>query len=193
MESMDPNAVRKPIRAAQYVRMSTQFFGDLGEQVKWATAKGPRKEKLVHLESTNFMERRLVMFQVLRRTVCTDMQFHSTLKDAQTAHRHESAKTTSDIYICICMQPVPRSVSAALNARTKLCSTHLSEVTRVRSCLIEGAHLSAILGPALGPSMSFPTTEIIQSITQRSAESITAIANAGTHLLVHGTNRTNGI
>jgi integrase len=90
--------------------------------------KGARKGEQVPFESTNFMERRiypvadklkiprrLVKFQVLRRTVCTDMQFHGTLKDAQTALRHQSSRTTSDIY----MQPVPKSVTAALNARTK--------------------------------------------------------------------------
>jgi integrase len=90
--------------------------------------KGARKGEQVPFESTNFMERRiypiadklkiprrLVKFQVLRRTVCTDMQFHGTLKDAQTALRHQSVHTTANIY----MQPVPKSVTAALNARTK--------------------------------------------------------------------------
>jgi hypothetical protein len=37
------------------------------------------------------------------------------MKDAQTALRHQSVKTTANIY----MQPVPKSVTAALNARTK--------------------------------------------------------------------------
>lgn len=90
--------------------------------------KGSRKGQQVPFESTNFMERRiypiadklkiprrLVKFQVLRRTVCTDMQFHGTLKDAQTALRHQSVHTTANIY----MQPVPKSVTSALNARTK--------------------------------------------------------------------------
>jgi integrase len=61
------------------------------------------------------ISRHLVKFQVLRRTVCTDLQFHGTLKDAQTALRHQSSATTSDIY----MQPVSKSVKAALNSRTK--------------------------------------------------------------------------
>jgi hypothetical protein len=59
--------------------------------------------------------RHLVKFQVLRRTVCTDMQSFGTMKDAQTALRHQSIHTTANIY----MQPVPKSVTAALNARTK--------------------------------------------------------------------------
>ena len=54
-------------------------------------------------DSTNFMERRihpiadrlgiprrLVTFQVMRRTVATDLQFHGTLQDAQTVLRHAS-------------------------------------------------------------------------------------------------------
>jgi integrase len=99
------------------------------ESLLFATnGKGKRKGQKVPFESTNFMERRiypvadklkisrcLVKFQVLRRTVCTDLQFHGTLKDAQTALRHQSAHTTANIY----MQPVPKSVKAALNARTK--------------------------------------------------------------------------
>jgi integrase len=90
--------------------------------------KGDRKGQAVPFDSTNFMERRihpiadklgisrhLVTFQVMRRTVGTDLQFHGTLKDAQTALRHKSVKTTANIY----MQPVPASVRAALNARTE--------------------------------------------------------------------------
>ena len=49
----------------------------------------------------------------MRRTVGTDLQFHGTLKDAQAALRHKSAKTTANVY----MQAVPER--AALNARTE--------------------------------------------------------------------------
>jgi hypothetical protein len=45
---------------------------------------------------------------------------------------------------------------------------------------------------AFGPSTNFPTTERIVSITIKSAESMAAIASAGTHLVVQGTNKTNG-
>jgi hypothetical protein len=89
--------------------------------------KGSRRGQTVPYDSTNFMERRihpiadklgvlrrLVTFQVMRRTVATDLQFHGTLKDAQTALRRKSSKTTGDVY----MQAVPASVKAALNART---------------------------------------------------------------------------
>ncbi len=89
--------------------------------------KGLRKGQAVPFDSTNFVERRihpiadklgiprrLVTFQVMRRTVGTDLQFHGTVKDAQGALRHKSAKTTSDVY----MQSVPASVRTALNSRT---------------------------------------------------------------------------
>jgi hypothetical protein len=55
-----------------------------------------------------------------------------------------------------------------------------------------GAHLSAVLGPSLGPPMRFPTKERIQRIRQKSSESMAAIASAGTHLVPQGTNRING-
>ena len=82
----------------------------------------------VPFDSTNFMERRiypvaerlgiprrLITFQVMRRTLGTDLQHYGTLKDAQVALRHKSSKTTCDIY----MQPAAESVKAALNARTE--------------------------------------------------------------------------
>jgi len=92
------------------------------------TGKGARKGQKIPFDSTNFMERRihpvadrleiprrLVTFQVMRRTVATDLQFHGTVKDAQTALRHASPTTTLGIY----QQPVSESVRAALNARTE--------------------------------------------------------------------------
>ena len=90
--------------------------------------KGLLKGQSVPFDSTNFLERRihpiadklgiprrLVTFQGMRRTVGTDLHFHGTLKDAQAALRHKSAKTTANVY----MQAVPESVRAALNARTE--------------------------------------------------------------------------
>lgn len=59
--------------------------------------------------------RKLVTFQVMRRTLGTDLQEHGTMKDAQTALRHASIKTTANVY----MQPIPASVMAALNSRTR--------------------------------------------------------------------------
>lgn len=90
--------------------------------------KRSRQGQKVPFDSTNFMERRvhpiadrlgiprrLVTFQVMRRTVATDLQFHGTVKDAQTALRHASPITTLLTY----QQPVSESVTAALNARTE--------------------------------------------------------------------------
>jgi integrase len=92
------------------------------------TGKGARKGQKVPFDSTNFMERRihpvadrleiprrLVTFQVMRRTVATDLQFHGTVKDAQTVLRHRSSVTTVDTYTVA----VPESVKAALNSRTE--------------------------------------------------------------------------
>jgi integrase len=42
---------------------------------------------------------RLVTFQVMRRTLGTDLQEHGTLKDAQGALRHASIQTTGDVYM----------------------------------------------------------------------------------------------
>jgi hypothetical protein len=56
-----------------------------------------------------------VTFQVMRRTLGTDMQGHGTMKDAHQILRHASIKTTAEIY----MQEVPASVRSAINSRTR--------------------------------------------------------------------------
>jgi hypothetical protein len=56
----------------------------------------------------------LVTFQVMRRTLGTDMQKHGTLKDAQGMLRHASIKTTGDVYV----QRIDQSVIEAVNSRT---------------------------------------------------------------------------
>jgi integrase len=56
---------------------------------------------------------RLVTFQVMRRTLGTDLQKHGTLKDAQAALRHASIRTTGDVYV----QPIEQSVLQAVNSR----------------------------------------------------------------------------
>jgi len=57
---------------------------------------------------------RLVTFQVMRRTLGTDMQHHGTLKDTQGILRHASIRTTGDIYV----QSIDASVQQAVNSRT---------------------------------------------------------------------------
>lgn len=59
--------------------------------------------------------RKLVTFQVMRRTLGTDLQEHGTMKDTQAALRHASIKTTADVYV----QEIPESVRAAINSRTR--------------------------------------------------------------------------
>jgi integrase len=89
--------------------------------------RGERKGELVPYASKNFLRMRirpvaerlripgrLVTFQVMRRTLGTDLQKHGTLKDAQGALRHASIRTTADIY----MQVIDRNVLEAMNART---------------------------------------------------------------------------
>ena len=56
---------------------------------------------------------RLVTFQVMRRTLGTDMQKHGTLKDTQGILRHASIRTTGDIYV----QSIDASVQQAVNSR----------------------------------------------------------------------------
>jgi integrase len=59
--------------------------------------------------------KKLVTFQVMRRTLGTDMQQHGSMKDTQQILRHASIRTTANIY----MQPIPASVVAAINSRTR--------------------------------------------------------------------------
>jgi len=59
--------------------------------------------------------RRLVTFQVMRRTLGTDLQKHGTMKDAQQILRHANILTTGNVY----MQEIPASVVAAINSRTR--------------------------------------------------------------------------
>ena len=56
----------------------------------------------------------LVTFQVMRRTLGTDMQKHGTLKDTQGMLRHASIQTTGDVYV----QRIDQSVIEAVNLLT---------------------------------------------------------------------------
>lgn len=89
---------------------------------------GKRKGQAVPLWGKNFLHRRirpvarhlgisdhLITYQVMRGTLGTDLQKHVTVKDAQSALRHASIRTTPDVY----MQPVEESVVEAVNSRTR--------------------------------------------------------------------------
>ena len=89
---------------------------------------GTRSGKNVPRQAKNFLKwriwpiadklgipRKLVTFQVMRRTLGTDLQRHGTMKDAQQILRHASIRTTANVY----MQQIPASVVAAINSRTR--------------------------------------------------------------------------
>jgi integrase len=58
--------------------------------------------------------RRLMTFQVMRRTLGTDLQQFGSMKDAQRILRHADIKTTGNVYV----QAIPESVMGAINRRT---------------------------------------------------------------------------
>jgi integrase len=89
--------------------------------------RGERKGQAVPRWGKNFLKwrispiakklsipERLVTFQVMRRTLGTDMQKHGTLKDTQGMLRHASIQTTGDVYV----QTIEQSVLDAVNSRT---------------------------------------------------------------------------
>jgi integrase len=55
---------------------------------------------------------RLVTFQVMRRTLGTDLQKHGSLKDAQGALRHASIQTTGDVYVQTIEESVPNAINS---------------------------------------------------------------------------------
>ncbi|HLJ90750.1 MAG TPA: site-specific integrase [Candidatus Angelobacter sp.] len=90
--------------------------------------RGDRKGQSVPRQGRNFLKwriypiadklgipRKLVTFQVMRRTLGTDMQQHGTMKDTQQILRHASIKSTGEVY----MQEIQASVRKAINSRTR--------------------------------------------------------------------------
>jgi hypothetical protein len=59
--------------------------------------------------------RKLVTFQVIRRSLGTDLQGHGTMKYAQQILRYARIKTTAEIY----MQEIQASVRSAINSRIR--------------------------------------------------------------------------
>lgn len=89
--------------------------------------RGKRKGQLVPQDPQSFLNNRirpiakqlgiptrLMTFQVLRRTLGTDLQRHGTLKDAQRILRHGTMQTTGNVY----QQPIEECVNNAMNSRT---------------------------------------------------------------------------
>jgi integrase len=81
---------------------------------------------------------RLVTFQVMRRTLGTDMQQHGTLKDTQGVLRHASIRTTGDIYV----QSIDASVRQAVNSRTT--AVLKGWTAPVESMSVEGRNLRGL-------------------------------------------------
>jgi len=91
-------------------------------------AKNFLKWRIYPIADSLKIPRQLVTFQVMRRTLGTDLQKHGTMKDAQGALRHASIKTTADVY----MQEIPESVRAAINSRTRAILSSRREVSTKR-------------------------------------------------------------
>jgi integrase len=81
---------------------------------------------------------RLVTFQVMRRTLGTNLQHHGTLKDAQGALRHASIRTTGDVYV----QTIEASVLNAMNSRA------MEILADWKPTILDGEKLTAIEGAA---------------------------------------------
>ena len=100
----------------EFHAMQTSCASESAEKKTVSEKKNLTSCRRSAFDSTNFVERRihpiadklgitrrLVTFQVMCRTVGTDLQFHGTLKDAQGVLRHKRIKTTGNVY----MQSVP--------------------------------------------------------------------------------------
>lgn len=90
--------------------------------------------------------KKLVTFQVMRRTLGTDMQQHGSMKDTQQILRHASIRTTANIY----MQPIPASVMAAINSRTRAIfeSRRQEAVTKLPTSTVPNGSKFGFGGPA---------------------------------------------
>ena len=96
----------------------------------------------------------LVTFQVMRRTLGTDLQEHGTLKDAQGALRHASIRTTGDVY----MQTIESSVLNAMNSRT------MQILTGKEKTVTTGSKMPA--GKALVPKARKLASGVLQQLDQ---------------------------
>lgn len=126
-------ASRTPIAVPELVRPMIEAWRSVckdssPEALMFPTfGRGKRKGQAVPRWGKNFLKwrvrpiarrlgipDRLTTFQVMRRTLGTDLQKHGTLKDAQGALRHASIRTTGDVYV----QTIEQSVLQAVNSRT---------------------------------------------------------------------------
>jgi len=118
-----------PRRIRPYIESWRQVCPDTSPDALMFATKGHLQNigKMVPFRAQNFfkwkvwpiadklgIDRKLCTFQVLRRTLGTDLQTHGTMKDAQAILRHNQIKTTAEIY----MKHIPESVRKAIDSRT---------------------------------------------------------------------------
>ncbi len=106
---------QSPDTAPDALMFPTYGAGERAGQKVPRRAKYFLKSRIYPIADRLKIPRKLVTFQVMRRTLGTDLQNHGTMKDAQSLLRHASIKTTANVY----MQEIPASVRAALNSRTR--------------------------------------------------------------------------
>lgn len=98
---------------------------------------------------------RLITFQVMRRTLGTDMQNYGSLKDTQSMLRHASIKTTGDIYV----QTIDQNVLQAVNSRTA--GVLKGWKAPIQSMGVEGRNVKGI--SAIRRSSAKPGKEVLVS------------------------------
>src|SRR5271165_2157131 len=119
-----------PQRILPYVEAWRRVCADTSPDALMFHTEGhlKNKGKMVPFRAKNFFKwkvwpvadklgipRKLCTFQVLRRTLGTDLQTHGTMKDAQAILRHKQIKTTAEVY----MDHIPESVRKAIDSRTE--------------------------------------------------------------------------
>jgi integrase len=133
--------------------------------------RGKRKGQAVPRWGKNFLKWRiipitrklgipdsLVTFQVMRRTLGTDMQKHGTLKDTQSMLRHASIQTTGDVYV----QTIEQSVLQAINSRTD--AVLEGRTAPVGTLGLNGRNLRSPRGPkAIRRNSAKPEEEVLVS------------------------------
>ena len=144
-----------PRRIRPYIEAWRQVCPDTSPDALMFPTKGHlrNKGKIVPFRAKNFfkwkvwpiadqlgIDRKLCTFQVLRRTLGTDLQMHGTMKDAQTILRHKQIKTTAEVY----MDHIPESVRKAIDSRTDAVFAKFSKKASRKSS-------GVLLGFARGP------------------------------------------
>jgi hypothetical protein len=94
---------------------SSATFNNFGSTIGPRQGRNFLKWRIHPIADKLGIPKKLVTFQVMRRTLGTDMQDHGTMKDAQQILRHASIKTRAEIY----MQEIQASVRSAINSRTQ--------------------------------------------------------------------------